>query len=367
VLRGTPLRARLLAAAALIAAPTVLLATPGTADAATTTNPADAGAGWLGRQLDDDTHLMIGTFDSGSGPVSFEDYGLTADVVLALDAAKVGRAAARRATRALKHRVLAYTGGSASEQYAGSYAKLLVVAVAQGVDPTSFGHGPRKDLVAGLRALECGTPTRTDCAATDDGRFANRSAFEGPDFSGTIGQSLALIGLERATKRGPSRSSVQFLLGQQCAAGGFPENFDATPCVPSTDATGFAAQALATVGGPAAKAAAADAGRWLTRHQHPNGSFSGNGVRNANSTALAAQALTAVGRDRAAARAGAYLRSLQVGCGRKPAVRGEVRYDRKGSGEAARATSQAVPALALATLADISNDGSSRGLPRLAC
>jgi hypothetical protein len=366
VLRGNSLRARLLAAAALVAVPTVLLATPGTADAATTKDRSDAGAGWLGRQLDADTHLMIGTYDAGSGPVSFEDYGLTADVVLALDAAKVGRAAARQATTALKHRVLAYTGGSATEHYAGSYAKLLVVAAAQGVDPTSFGQGPRKDLVAGLRALECGTPTRTDCAATDDGRFANRSEFPG-DFSNTISQSLALIGLERATRRGASRDSVQFLLGQQCPAGGFPENFDATPCVPSVDATGFAVQALATVGSPAANAAASDAGRWLKRHQHANGSFSGNGARNANSTALAAQALTAFGRDKAAARAGTFLRSLQVGCHGKPALRGEVRYDRAGSGDAARATSQAVPALARTTLADVSNDGSSRGLPRLAC
>jgi hypothetical protein len=362
VLRDTPLRARLLAAAALIAVPTVVLAAPGTADAATTKNRADAGAGWLGRQLDDDTHLMLGSFNGDT----FQDYGLTADVVLALDAAKVGKGAARRATSALERHVLAYTGGSDTEQYAGSYAKLLVVATAQGVDPTAFGSGPRKDLLAGLLSLECGTRTRTDCAADDKGRFANRSAFPG-DFTNTISQSLALVGLERATNRGPSRASVQFLIGQQCPAGGFPENFDATPCVPSVDATGFAVQALEAVGSPSARAAAGDAGRWLKRHQHANGSFSGNGVRNANSTALAAQALTAVGRGKAAAKARDFLRSLQVGCAGKAAARGKVRYDRQDTGDAARATSQAVPALARTTLADISNDGSTRGLPRLAC
>jgi hypothetical protein len=361
VLRATPLRARLLAAAALIAVPTVVLATPGTADAATTRNRADAGAGWLGRQLNDD-HLVTTTFDGQQYP----DYGVTADVVLALDAAKAGRAAARRATRALQRSVLAYTGGGdRTESYAGSYAKLLVVAAAQGIDPTAFGGSARKDLVAGLLALECGAPARTDCAAGDKGRFADRSQFG--DFSNTFGQSLALIGLERATHRGASRASVAYLIGQQCGPGGFPEVFDATPCVPSVDATGFAVQALETVGTPAAKAAAADAGRWLKRHQHRNGSFSGTGTRNANSTALAAQALTAVGRGKAAAKARGFLRSLQVGCTGKAADRGKVWYGRKDAGDAVRATSQAVPALARTTLADISNDGSSRGLPRLAC
>ncbi len=54
-------------------------------------------------------------------------------------------------------------------------------------------------------------------------------------------------------------------------------------------------------------------------------------------------------------------------CGGKPADRGVIRYDRADSGDAVRATSQAVPALARVSLAEVSNDGRSRGLPRLAC
>ena len=361
MLRGNSQRARLLAAAALIVVPTVLLATPGTADAATTKDRADAAAGWLGRQLDDE-HLITTTFDGQSYP----DYGLTADTVLALDAAKTGKVAARRATGALKAHVLDYTGGGdPTESYAGAYAKLVVVAAAQGIDPTSFGSGPRKDLVAGLLALECGTKARTDCTAPDAGRFADRSQYG--DFSNTIGQSLALVGLERATRRGASHQSVDYLIGQQCPNGSFPEVFDAATCTGSVDSTGFAVQALVTVGTPAANAAAADAGRWLKARQHPNGSLTGNGSRNANSTALAAQAFTALGRGKAAARARHFLRSLQVGCAGKASARGQVRYDRKNTGDPVRATSQAVPALVRATLADVSNDGSSRGLPRLAC
>lgn len=357
-----PARRRLLVAAALVVAPVVALATPGTADAATTRDRADAAAGWLGRRLDADTHLVDTTY----GGQTYPDYGLTADTVLALDSAKVGRHAARQATGALRAHVLDYTGGGdTAELYAGAFAKLLVVAAAQGVDPTAFGASPRGDLVANLLSLECGTRTRTDCPATDKGRFSDRSTYG--DLSNTIGQSLALIGLERTTKRGASPASVAFLLGQQCTNGAFPEVFDADPCTPSVDSTGFAVQALQRVGTSKAKAAAADAGLWLKRHQHKDGSFSGTGARNANSTALAAQALTAVGRGTAATRARHYLRTLQVMCGARPAARGKVRYSRHDGGDAVRATSQAVPALARATLADIGADGSARALPRLAC
>jgi hypothetical protein len=351
-------RRRLLAAVALLAAPAVVLATPGAADAATTRNRADAGAGWLGRQLDADTHVMVGQFGA--------DYGLTADVVLALDSAKVGKAAARRATAALSNHVLDYTGGGdATEFYAGSFAKLIVVAAAQGVDPAAFGTGPRKDLVTNLLALECGTHTRTDCPAGTDGRFSDRSQFG--DFSNPITQSLAVIALDRATRRGASRNAVSYLLGAQCANGSFPEKFGTTACAASVDATGFAVQALTRLNTPKADAAAAAAGRWLKRHQHANGSFTGNGTRNANTTGLAAQALTALGRTKAAAKARHFLRSLQVLCGGTAANRGQIRYDRANTGDPVRATSQAVPALARTSLAEVSNDGSSRGLPSLAC
>jgi hypothetical protein len=357
-------RRRLLLAATLIAVPGVVLATPGAADAAPTHNHTRAAAGWLGRQLSS-THVVKSTI----GGQTFTDYGLTADVVLALDSAKVGEVAARSATRALKHHVLAYTGGgSSTERYAGSFAKLLVVATAQGDDPRAFGTGPRKNLVAGLRSLEC-THVSAGCTAADRGRFHDVSQFG--DFSATIGQSLALIGLERATRRGPSHASVAFLVGQQCANGGFPQDFDAATCTPSVDATGFATQALVAVGTPGATAAAAKAGRWLKRQQHANGSFTSTGtsndVPNANSTALGAQGLTAVGRGKAAAKARGFLRGLQVGCGGAVARRGEVRFAHHAPGDPLRATSQAVPALAGQALVGISAAGSHRGLPRLAC
>lgn len=352
----THLRRRLFAGAVVV--PVLLLSTPYVAQAAETRNRADAAAGWLGRQLDRDSRLVVGTF----GP----DYGQTADVVLALDAAGVGAKAARQATRALKRTVPAYTGGGdPAEYYAGSFAKLLLVAAAQGVDPRRFGGSDRRDLVGQLRDLECGAPRRTDCASGDRGRFSDRSTFG--DFSNAITQSLGVIGLERATRSGASRASLAYLRSQQCSNGSFPLDFGQAVCVGSVDATGFAVQALVAAGGGKDRAAAAKAGRWLARRQHGNGSFSGNGSRNANSTALAAQALDALDRAGQARQARGFLRSLQVRCDGQPALRGAVRYNRAGTGETLRATTQAVPALARVSLDEISGDGARRALPGLAC
>ena len=348
-------RARLLAGLAALLGAALVVATPGVADAATTRNRADAGAGWLGRQLEDNT------VTTQFGP----SYGATADVVLALTAAKAGKGTAAAATKVLKQNVAAYTGNDdPAEYYAGAFAKLLVVAAARGADPRAFGSTARADLVAELRGLECG-PRRPDCAAGDRGRFSDISQFG--DFSNSITQSLALIGLERTTAAGPSRAAVQFLLDQQCDNGAFPEVFGAGTCAGSVDGTGFAVQALVAVGTPAATDAAAHAGRWLAKKQHANGSFTGNEVRNTNSTALAAQAFLALDRTRKATKARQFIRGLQALCGAKKSLRGSVRYSRADAGDRVLATSQAVPALARVTLGEVSKTGSTTGLLRLAC
>jgi hypothetical protein len=351
-------RRLLVAGATLLVVPALVLSSPGSASAVGTRDRSDAAAGWLGRQLPSRTNVINGQF----GP----DYGLTADVVLALDAAGVGRRKAARATSALRAHVLDYTGGGdPAELYAGSFAKLINVADAQQVSARHFGSSSRRDLVGVLRYLECGNGRRPACAAGDKGRFGDISQYG--DFSNTITQSLALLGLERVTKTGPSVASVVYLRRQQCANGAFPEALSTAGCTSSVDATAFAVQALSVAGGAKARAAARRAGTWLKRTQHANGSFTGNGTRNTNTTGLAAQALLAVGRDAAARKANAFIRSLQLGCGAKPANRGKVRYDKQNSGDPLRATAQAVPALAGVTLAEISRSGSRRALPTFAC
>jgi hypothetical protein len=340
----------------LVTTAAALLACAVPSYAATTEDPAEAGAGWIASKLVGGNHLEV-TFDGSS----FPDYGLTADAVFAFDAASVAQAAASRATDYLKANVGSYVGDGTNESYAGALAKLVNVAAAQGVDPTSFGG---RDLVAELSALECGTPSRTDCPAGDTGRFSDKSAFG--NFSNGIGQSLALIGLERTTSTGPSAASVTFLIGQQCDDGGFPEVFNATTCTSSVDTTGFAAQAL-LLAGPAAAAAAQDAIAFLKSLQNANGSFTGNGSDNSNTTALAAQALTAAGESAAAADARQFITSLQSGCSASSANRGKIAYDANGGGDDLRASTQAVPALAGVPLGQITSDGAEAEAPTLEC
>jgi hypothetical protein len=126
-------------------------------------------------------------------------------------------------------------------------------------------------------------------------------------------------------------------------------------------------QALVQVGTRKALAAATDAGKWLRRRQNKNGSFTGNGTANANSTALATQAFDALGMTARADEGRSFLRSLQIRCGGKAKNRGSVRYDASGTGDIARATSQAVPALTGVTLGEVSANDAKAGLPRLAC
>ncbi len=135
----------------------------------------------------------------------------------------------------------------------------------------------------------------------------------------------------------------------------------------SVDATAFVVQALLVSGKKKAVNAALDGAKWLKRQQHPNGSFTADGARNTNSTGLAGQALLAAGREKAADKANAFLRSLQVGCGGTPANRGLVHYAKHKDGDPVRATSQAVPALAGVGLAEVTKKGALHKLPHLRC
>ncbi len=356
---------------------------------------------------------------------AYADAGLTADAVLALDAAGTGQSEAAKATAWLEDNVASYMGGGGDEAYAGATAKLLVVADAQGVDPTDFGG---VDLVETLLGLE-----------QNDGQFKDRSAYG--DFSNTIGQSLAVVGLLGAGLQ-PSDDdrAVDFLLDQQCTDGGFRISFGTSPCASDNDATSYAVQALVAAelagvgaqpdarsnaksdakaggsdgtatkdgtdttsrtsgsGGADAKTKAEvtpqvtadaidtaidDAVGYLEGQIGRDGGVQGGSgapTENANSTGLAAQALVAAGADDSVDATAAWLEAHAYGCDFPAALRGGFAYDAAalatatGAGAQAtvsdqdvRASTQALLGLAGVPLVAISSDGATATAAALPC
>ena len=307
-------------------------------------------------------------FSVEAGGTVYADHGVTADAVLALAAAGTGQAGAAKATAYLREHAADYvTFGTPGDVASGSVAKLLNLTVVQDLDPRDFGG---YDLIDTLESLE-----------SENGRFSDVSAWR--DFSNVLGQSLALIGLERAGVS-PSAAAVDFLEAQQCPGGGFQLYMDA-PCTDAAtsdpDATAFAVQALiAADGDSAAITAGLD---FLAAKQGADGGLGGGAPQtapNANSTGLAGQAFLAGGRTAQAALARGYIERLQYGCTFPPALRGGIAYDpaafaaQQALGAAAmpvdqdrRSTTQALLALAGTPLYAVSATGATATAAALDC
>lgn len=332
----------------------------GPADAVLAHDPTgvDQGAGWLSAQLDGGV-VHNDRYD-------FDDLGLTADIALALDAVGGHEQEVGDVVDALEPRAhdewYTSTFHDVTTTYAGSLAKMLVLAQVAGADPTSFGG---QDLVTLLGE-------RVATAAPITGRIEN----ENDDFgdANTIGQAYAARGLAAA---GASQASdaLDFLLEQQCSSGYFRLGFTADKtdpdqsCTdgaddPDTDATAIAVLELAPQSADGAVAAAISKARaWLVDQQQDDGSFGGGTTTeapNANSTGLAAWAL---GDGPQAQRAAQWLRAHQVSyfdvCDRLHGERGAVAYDDSALSDGRadgistgaqdqwrRASAQAVPGLA---------------------
>lgn len=333
---------------------------------ATSTDPTLVAADYLERELVSSDYTLPIVFSGTSYP----QYGLVADAILALDAAGAGQDAAAAATAVLADNVASYVGyddgdpTTPDDVYAGPVAKLLNVALAQGVDPTAFGG---YDLLNTLKGLE-----------TSSGRFSDVTSWT--DYSNTFGQSFALIGLQRAGET-VSTNARTFLLDQQCTDGGFRLNPGGATCTSDPDATAMAVQALLAVG--SASAAAADGLDYLAGLQQSSGGIGGAGPTsgvNANTTGLAGQAFLAGGRTAQARAAVTYLTGLQYGCDFPAVLRGGIAYDRAAylaqdaAGTAAepqdqdrRSTSQALLALAGTPLAAVTAAGADAEAPSLTC
>lgn len=292
---------------------------------------ADSAARWLGDQLDDG--VVSAVYDGKASP----DYGLTADVLLAL--ASLDAEAADRAAilAALEANVDAYIGSDA-EAYAGATGKLATAVQAAGGDPTAFGN---QNLVEKAQA-------RLVTEGDEAGRATDASSFG--DYSNTIGQSWVIRGLaEGKASAGALESATSYLLRQQCEDGAFRSNMFtvAAPAIeddPSTDWDDAMPEVLpvdrdcgeattegddeltvdATALGIQALLASHDAGgndlqddidqgvEWLLEQQADDGSFKNDDIANTNTTGLAAATLRAAGEAEAADRAADWIGAYQV-------------------------------------------------------
>lgn len=324
------------------------------ASRSTTTSPAAAAAGYLDRQLVGKHHdHYLASYACGKKTCHYVNYGESADAVLSMDAAGVAQKAAKRATAYLEAHVSSYIVGSPTD-YPGAAAKLLLVAEAQHVAPTSFGG---VDLVKAI----------TDSEGAGDavaGEYQQNPGF--PSSSYIVSQALPVLALANDPGAGaePDNAAVSFLAKQACTDGGFQSVIRAKTIDAcgdeDVDSTGYAVQALLAAGNHSAALAGIE---WLKKAEHSNGGF-GTPV-NANSTSIAVEALAAA--HRSITKPQSWLVHHQLGCSAPKAQRGAVAFEKGYDGSALLATSQAGVALAGTPLAWIDRGSAHGASPVLAC
>lgn len=303
-----------LAASALFAM--TLVASP--AQATISPSATDAGT-WLAGQL---TGGLIHNDQYG-----FDDYGLTLDVLMALQEAdtqgpKQGAIVSAIGAN-IKQYVYNYPNTAPSDGvYAGSAAKALVAVQAAGKNGASFGG---IDLVSTVE-------NTVETSGADKGRLKDRDVAGYPDpsvpadYSNLLYQAYGLQGL--AAAHSSAVDDVRdFLLKQQCGPGYFRLYYDA--CKADTDATSIAVRAMTAAkadGVTGLDGALSKATSWLVGQQRKDGSFGGGESTpdsNVNSTGLASSALVLRGKTAAAEKAAAWIYALQV----KPTTAGKLAHE----------------------------------------
>ena len=322
------------------------------------TAAAEGAAHWLSTELEDG--LFVGEY----GP----DYGLSIDAALGLADVPGQAGTVQEIAAAVGAAVESYTTGvdfGSPDTFAGSVAKVAVLAEASGGDPRDVDG---TDVLARLEEL-----------VADDGALAGRLADDvkdpkGTDYANAIGQAYAVRALSDAGSPEAS-TAADYLIAQQCEPGWFRLYFAAPDAPqacgegprrldePDTDVTALAVIALQEVPGEAADAAVDAAVDWLVATQDADGGFGGaTGTEglNANSTGLAGLALERAGRTAEATRAAEWVAARQVtepSCGATRLPTGAVAYAAGAETDALRdpvvrdqwrrATSQAAPLLQL--------------------
>lgn len=252
-----------------------------------------------------------------------------------------------------------------------------------------MGHAtPSRWLVAGITGLAlAATPVLTAApagAATPTLPKGPTGLFGAadPTYDGVFRQSLSLLAYQAAHLTPPA-AAVDWLVGQQCADGGFASYRadPSKPCAPydaatfsggeDTNATALAVAALKSVGRSTAQARAT---AWLLTVQNKDGGWeftpgSGSGS-DANSTAIVLTGLASVGGQGTAVTKGQqFLSTLQIGCaGAATGTDGAFAYQDFGNGLVRndKATAQAVLGLA-GTGLPVPAESLSTTVPRLTC
>ena len=285
------------AASATIAVTGTLVAAP-SAQAVPLTNPVGVttGSSWLARQLTDGV-VHNRQYD-------YDDYGLSIDVGLALDAVGGNDATVQAISTKLAANINGYSAPT-------SATKAGIFALAAGANPSSYGG---KNLVSIV----------SDAIATTSpiqGRLLGNSD-EANDFASTITQAYAVHLLSSASDA-KAASATSFLLDQQCPNGGFRQGFSARSateqgCTSAADAgvdsTAIALLQLEELSSPSSDVttAIANGKAYLTGVQSSDGSWgggAGTSPSNANSTGLAAWA---IGNSAESAKAARWIRVRQA-------------------------------------------------------
>ncbi|WP_322919711.1 prenyltransferase/squalene oxidase repeat-containing protein [Nocardioides renjunii] len=284
------------------------------AAAAAPVPPTQLVTDWIGTQLTDG--VALGSFGA--------DVGLSIDAGLALDA--TGRSAdAARVADAIAGRLVS----SPTNPY--GYVQSDEYDSDPPYDFTQIGYYANATAKAAAFTQRIGRDAATAYAAvnlvdqledlTDDttGVVGDDSSFG--DYANTIGQAFAAEALTVAGSPEASDATAA-LLAQQCPAGYFRFDLDAAACAADAtgvapDTTGLAVLSLLESGNtsPEVTAAIAEATAWLESVQRADGSLEGDSSTpgaNSNSTGLAGWALGRAGRQASAAKAAAWVRSLQV-------------------------------------------------------
>ncbi len=317
----------------LLAAAASVILRPASTPAAATPSPTAAASAYLAAQLVNGDHLTNSFGD---------DYGLTADLAIALSSSNDQDAVLAKVVGYLAAHAAGYAdpAGSSTDfpgPYSGAVAKLALVAEITGQDPHHFGGF---DLLTTLTDHVC-TAADTAGSCTAPGDFYQ--AFS------TISQALGVLALARGAITPPA-AAVSRLESLQCPDGGFSSVLlgPTDTCTSEVDTTGYAVQALNLV--PGASSAVANARNYLLAAQHPDGGFSGAAGENANSTGLAVQGLivTGTGSQPQVDAATTFLLGLQQN-------NGGFAINAATPGSDVRSTTQALPALVGATLATVSD------------